>query len=249
MSDQNKKPQIVETSQVRAEVARNFQRNQEAIKDLVRQEAEGVSQDREGVASDRIDVGATAPLYIPHETFDVDPELAGVEVAAPNQIVKKFRRPHRRDWIQINPQSEYLTLLIEHSPQEDAQDKEYYWVVPQLRRHVESELKQIRIFMTWSLRNKDFAPWAIKATISNSWYESLARLLKRPFEEFRQFEFKIVADQSANRYSIRRRPASLQIEWPEVDMGTLLAEVVGEANFITDVVHPFYRELVAGEEL
>ena len=249
MTNQNKKPQTVETGPVRAEVARNFERNQEVIKDLVRQEAEGANQDREGVASDRIDVGGTAPLYIPQETLDDDPTLAGVEVATPSQILKKFRRPHRRYWIQINPHSEYQTLLIENVPQEDSPEREFYWVAPHLRRHVESELKQIRIFMAWSLRSKDFAPWPIKATVGNSWYESLARLLKRPNEEFERFEFKIVGDQSANRYHIRRRPISVQIEWPEVDMGTLLAEVVGEANFITDENHPFYCDLIGGEEL
>ncbi len=96
-----------------------------------------------------ITVGAGGPLIVPQETMDSGIE-DDTELDLAALATTKVRKPHRREWIALNPASELTTRLLLHRPKADGIEVEHYYVDPSLRGGVAEELKFVRVFLYYS---------------------------------------------------------------------------------------------------
>ena len=140
-------------------------------------------------------------------------------------------------------------LGLEYAADPNGMDKQLYYVDPDLRPLIASELKPYRIFVIYSTLIKDFVLWYIKVTIGNSWYDSQLSMFNRPHEYFATHEINVRPDRPATQYRIRSHEIrATELEWPTTDTGILLGEALQE-NFINSAEHEMYRELTDGEVL
>jgi len=208
----------------------------------------GVAPPIEPEVSEVIQVGAGGKLEVPREDIDLDLD-DGAELDLANLQAIKIRKPGRREWIAINLGLELPVRMLLHKPRPDAIDTEYFYVDKALRGLIHDELKEVRVFPYYSLKPKSFALWIINVTLENSWYESLAQLLKQPPEFFRNHAIRVISDKPNGRYRARFKPMPCEIIWPTENTGKLLAEALGSGHMISSADHPFYRELIEGTEL
>ena len=201
-------------------------------------------------AETKIKPASTTPLVIPRASIadnadvgsDMDQELNDLRE-------KKLRKPHRRDWIVLNVESEYPVRVLIHKPQNDSLDTHYYYVAPELQGAIRDEMKLVRLFLYWSTMVKQFALWPINVTEGNSWYESIAPLFKKYDQTFFDgHEIKIIPSKEISRYKVKKCPIKEAVEWPSRSMEEIVSEAFGNM-LITQPSHEVYADLVAGELL
>jgi hypothetical protein len=197
---------------------------------------------------DAIHVGAGGKLVVPREDHLADLD-DGTEIDLLHAQTQKVRRPDRREWVALNPASELPTRLLLHKPTADGIEVEHYHVAKGLRGPIRDELKEVRVFLYYSLKTKTFGLWVINVTVDNSWYESLAQLFRQPAEFFAQHAIRVISDKANARYRVKYKPLTTEITWPDKQTGVLLAEAFGPERFITSADHSVYRDLVDGTEL
>jgi hypothetical protein len=195
---------------------------------------------------DRIHVGAGGKLVVPREDIGegIDP---AEELDLEESKGKKIRSPKRDEWIAVNHDAEFHTRLLIYEPKQ--MEKEYFYVVPELRGPISDELKGVRVFPFYSFKTKSYALWIIKVTPENSWYESLQALLSRPHEFFQQRAVKVISHKPLQKYRVKHIRMPSSVEWRPQPTDELLGEALGPEHFITSATHPLYAELVEGEEL
>ena len=199
-------------------------------------------------ADDEIIVGAGGKLVVPREEIG-DEVDAGDELALEELRRKVLRKPGRREWIAVNLDSELTVNLLIHKPNPDGIETEYFYITPDLRGPIRSELKAIRVFAYYSFTTGRHALWPVHVTPDNAWYESIAPLFKRTPDWFAQNEIRVIPDKPNSRYRIRYRPVQSDVSWPDRDMEELLGEAVGEDHFIRSADHPVYADLIDGKDL
>jgi hypothetical protein len=130
-------------------------------------------------------------------------------------------------------------------------DEEYYWITPELRKGIKSELKAVRVFPFFSTLARCHVLWLVKVTLDNPWYTSLQdRLFRQSPEFFDRNEVRVFGDKEAGRYRVMKRPRTVpSVTWPDRSTGELLAEALGPSRIITSPDHPLYIDLVSGEEV
>jgi hypothetical protein len=195
-----------------------------------------------------IRVGAGGTLVVPREDlgdeFDDSSEL---DVAG--MLPLKVRKPGRREWIAVNPASELTTRLLLHKPKADGIEVEHYYVDRALRPAIREELKDVRAFVYYSFTARVHSLWVIGVTPDNSWYESIASLLKQSAEFFARYAIRVVSDKPNSRYRVMYKPLPGPVAWPNKSTELLLGEAIGPSRFITGPDHPLYLDLVEGSEL
>jgi hypothetical protein len=195
-----------------------------------------------------IQVGAGGKLVVPREDLDVYLD-EGDELDLTSGLPKKERKPHRREWIALNPASEHPAVLLFHKPTPETIEEEKYYVDPALRGPIRDELKPVRVFVFYSFTTKSHGLWIVKVTPDNSWYESLHELFKLPAEFFNNNAIRIMSNKAKHRYRVNRKPIPHSVPWPQQGTDVLLGEALGASRFITTPDHPLYRDLIEGEEL
>lgn len=202
----------------------------------------------EAEATDTIRPGHGGKLIVPREDIDVDLE-DGEELDLLSLEAKKIRKPDRREWIILNRESQWVTRLLLHKARPDAIDTEYFYVDKNLRAPIQEELKQVRVFLYYSVKVKSFALWIVHITPDNDWYESLNKLFERPMGFFASNAIRIISDKSNNRYRVKGKQVSLDVAWPMKSTGELLGAALGADRIIDSADHPLYRELIEGVEI
>jgi hypothetical protein len=198
--------------------------------------------------SETIHVGAGGKLVVPREDFLADLD-DGTEIDLVDAQTKKIRKPDRREWIALHRASELTTRLLLHKPKADGIEVEHYYVHPALRSLIRDELKDVRVFVYYSLKRKTYGLWVVNVTLDNSWYESLNVLFKQPPEFFASNAVRILSDKLNARYRVKFKPLPTEVVWPDKDTGSLLADALGAEHFVTSDDHPVYRDLIDGIEL
>ena len=196
--------------------------------------------------SDRIDVGGGGKLIVPREDIATESDV-GEELDLQVLQAKKIRKPERREWIALRPESELPTRLLIHKPKPDGFDVEYYYIAQHLRSPIRGELKDVRVFLYYSFKTDNYALWVINVTIENSWYESLQTLLNQPPEFFSEKAIRVFSEKP--RYRIKHKPMPGRVEWPTKSTEELFGEALGPERFISTPDHPIYAALVEGVEL
>jgi hypothetical protein len=197
---------------------------------------------------EEIHLGAGGPLVVPREDVGADIDGAG-ELDLAGMTAKKIRKPHRREWIALNPASELPTRLLLHKPKHDSIDVEYYYLDQALRGPIGDELKDVRVFVYFSFTTKAHALWIVNLTPGNSWYESLASLFQQSADFFAQNAIRVASDRGNSRYRAWSKPLPPRAAWPAKTTDLLLGEAIGASHFITTPEHPHYRDLIEGTEL
>jgi hypothetical protein len=194
-----------------------------------------------------IRVGAGGPLVVPREDLDADlDDSAEIDLLGGQP---KIRKPHRREWIALLPESELRTRLLLDKPETDGIQTDYYYVNKELRGPIHTELKAVRVFLYYSFSTKSFGLWVVKITSGNSWYESLNKLFMQPREFFANNAILVASDRTTSCYRVRVKPLPSAVTWPEKPTQELLGEALGADHFITAADHPIYQELIDGTEL
>ena len=196
--------------------------------------------------SEEIKVGAIGKLVVPREEYSILDD-DGDELDLGGGI--KIRRPRRREWIVINKQAEMLTKLILYKENEDDMDTRFLYVEPKLRAAIREELKDVRIIPYYSIKAQRNYLWDVPVTLENSWYESKSKLLKQPDSFFQTTMIRIMSDMDNHKIRVKAKPLDKKITWPTETTEALLGEAIGEDNFIRDMSHPIYQELISGVEL
>jgi hypothetical protein len=207
-------------------------------------------------ADDTIRVGAGGKLVVPREAPD-DLGDDGEELDLASALVKKVRKPNRREWIVLRRDSELPTRLLLHKPKADGIEVEHYYVDRKLRGPIRDELKEVRVFQFYSVTARAHALWVVNVNPDNSWYESLQQFLRQPAKFFEEKAFRVISDKDNSRYRVRhkdRRDESFNgtaahVAWPSKSTDELLGEALGAGRFITSPDHPLYRDLTGGVEL
>jgi hypothetical protein len=195
-----------------------------------------------------IRVGAGGPLVVPREDLGADIDGAG-ELELAGMMALKVRKPDRREWIALNPASELPTRLLLHKPKADGFEVEYYFVAPKLRGPIRDELKDVRVFVYYSLTTKAHALWIVPVTPGNGWYESLTPLFQQPADFSAQHVIRVVADKGSSRNRVKYKQEPVCVAWPTKTTSELLGDAIGASHFITTPEHPLYRDLIEGTEL
>jgi hypothetical protein len=199
-------------------------------------------------AQDAIRVGAGGPLVVPREDLDTDLD-DGAELDLLSLQPTKIRKPGRFEWVLLNPALELRTRLLPHKSRPDAIETDYYYVDPSLRGPIREEIKLVRVLPYYSLPAKAFGLWVVKVTPGNSWYESVAQLLRHPAEFVGQNAICIRSDKPTDRYRPWHKRVAVDVAWPTKPTEELLGEALGPERFIVSADHPIYRELAEGTEL
>jgi hypothetical protein len=200
------------------------------------------------VPIDGLRVGAGGTLVVPRE--DIGDEIDdSTELDLAEMMPQKVRKPGRREWIALNPASKMTTHLLLHKPKADGFDVEHHFIDKRLRPAIREELKGVEIFVYYSFTMRAHALWIINVTPENSWYESIASLLKQPSEFFDKFAIRVISDKPNSRYRVKYKPLPGPVAWPNKSTGQLLGEAFGPSRFITRPDHPIYVDLVEGLEL
>jgi hypothetical protein len=198
---------------------------------------------------DTIHVGASGLLTIPREDDDDDDdggdENTGCEI--------KIRKPGRREYVVLDPDRMLPVKVISHKPDGDDSVREDFYYVPKdspLRQPLRDEMKLAHVWLYYSPRSRRFRLWIVKVNVGNEWYDSLhARLFRKLPEFYKTHEFRVWGDQEQRHYRVKQRERSPDpVPWPVRDVGTLLAEALGD-NVITSADHPMFKELVSGKEV
>jgi hypothetical protein len=197
---------------------------------------------------EQIHVGAGGKLVVPHEDLLADLD-DGDEIDLVSAQTKKVRKPHRREWIALRPESELTTRLLIHKPKADGIEVEHYYVDRALRVPIREELKAVRVFVYYSFTTKTCGLWVVNVTPENSWYESLAQLFRQPPEFFSKNAIRVLSDKPNSRYRVKYKPLPGGADWPGKATTDLLGEALGPERFITSAEHPLYRDLIDGVEL
>lgn len=195
-----------------------------------------------------IRVGAGGKLLVPRENLD-DGLDEGTEIDLLSSQPKKIRRPDRREWIAVSPDSELTTRLLLHKPKADGVEVEHYYVHEDLRGPILDELKLARVFVFYSFKTRTHSLWIVNVTLENSWYESMQLLFKQPQDFFAKNAIRVSSDKANSRYRVRWKPLPCEVTWPLKETGELLGEALGADRFITSADHPVYRDLIEGKEL
>jgi len=201
----------------------------------------------ESVSADAIYVGAGGKLVVPNESLNADID-DGEEIDS-IEILAKIRKPYRLEWIALKRDSELITQMLLHKPHPAAIETDYYFIDEPLRGPIKDELKKLRVFLFYSLPARTFGFWAINIALSNSWYESVATLLKRSPEFFAQNAVRVYSDRANQVYRAKSKTLSIDVAWPAKTTGELLGEALGPDRFIRSAEHPIYRQLVEGADL
>jgi hypothetical protein len=200
------------------------------------------------VPIDELRVGAGGALVVPRE--DLGDEIDdSFELDLAGMLTLKIRKPHRREWVALNPASELTTRLLLHKPKADGIDVEHFFIDRSLRPAIRQELKDVRALVYYSFTTRAASLWIINVTPENSWYESLVPLLKQPTEFFAKFAIRVISDKPNSRYRVKFKPLPGPVAWPNKSTEQLLGEAIGSSRFITRPDHPFYIDLVEGSEL
>jgi hypothetical protein len=194
-----------------------------------------------------IRVGAGGPLVVPREDLDADlDDTVEIDLLGGQP---KIRKPQRREWIALLPQSELTTRLLLDKPEADGIQTDYYYVNKTLRGPIGKELKTVRVFVYFSFRTQSIGLWVVTVTPGNSWYESLNQLFKQPSEFFAKNAILVASDRAKSRYGVKYRPLPSSVTWPKKGTEELLGEALGHEHFITTADHPVYQQLIDGTEL
>ncbi|MBE7464260.1 MAG: hypothetical protein HS116_12345 [Planctomycetes bacterium] len=193
-------------------------------------------------------VGAGGRLVVPPEEVGDDLD-AGSDLDITEMMSKRLRKPNRREWVVLNTATELPTRLLIHKPRPDAIDSQHFYVAPTLRGRIFDELKQVRVFVYYSLATRMHALWVVNVTPENDWYESLAVLFRQSPEFLAANAVRIVSDKANGRYRIKFKPYAEQVAWPTQSTSEMLGEALGPDRFITSADHPIYRDLVDGADL
>jgi len=195
-----------------------------------------------------ISVGAGGKLIVPRENIGTDvTEGSDLDIAALQTL--KHRKPHRREWIVIDVESAITTKFLVHKPQPTAIDRELYYVAPALRAPIADELTDVRVLRFYSIAAKAYALWVVNVNVGNSWYDSVATLLRQPVEFFESNAVRIFSDRASSSYRVKFKPIDHIPPWPPRSIEELLGEAIGADHFITSTDHPVYDELISGTEL
>jgi hypothetical protein len=197
---------------------------------------------------EEIRVGAGGTLVVPREDLGADIDGSS-ELDIAGMLARKIRKPDRREWIALNPGSELPTRMLLHKPKADGFEVEFYYVHPKLRDPIRDELKDVRVFVYYSLATKVHALWIVPVTPGNGWYESLALLFQQPAEFSAQNAIRVVSDRDNARNRVKYKPLPIRVVWPTKTTSELLGEAIGASHFITAPDHPLYRDLIEGTEL
>lgn len=194
--------------------------------------------------NETINVGVGGKLSVPREEAEDEDTGEELDVSSLHNII---RRPDRHEWFMLNRAREHPTnLVIVKGEEKD----EFYFVAPNLRGPITSELRSVRVFQYYSLTTKRFGVWIVKKTSENSWYESQNSLLKRSPEFFASHQILIRSDKKDKVYRAWAKAyAGPSIVWPTESMADILGEALGSERYITSAEHPIYRDLIDGEEL
>ena len=196
----------------------------------------------------RIIAGNGGKLVVPREEIFADVDV-GSDMDLAAMQAKKIRRPDRREWIALNVDAELQTRLLRHKAKPDSIETEYYYVVPELRAPILSELKECRIFTYYSFSTKTHSLWIVHVTPDNSWYESVNALFKHSDSFFRENAIRVMSDKDNNTNRVRYKAMPSPVTWPSTTTEELLGEALGPERFITTADHPLYRDLIDGVEL
>ena len=197
---------------------------------------------------DTIHVGAGGKLIVPREDIDADLD-DGEEIDLVSDQAVKIHKPSRREWIAIFPLLELPVRMLLHKAKPDAIETDHYYVVPLLRGPITEELKDVRVFPYYSFARKAYALLIVNVTPGNSWYESMATLLRKPAEFFAQSAIRIMSDKLHDRYRVLAKAMPCQVAAPTKPTGELLGEALGPDHIITSSGHPIYLELIEGTEI
>lgn len=198
-----------------------------------------------GLCTPRKD-GELEPARV-RDPIDKLQEGSDLDLAA--SLAKKIRKPHRREWVVINPKPELTTRLLIHKSKADGMDTEHYFVSPDLRVPIWDELRAVRVFNFYSLSARMHALWVVNMTSGNPWYESLAALFRQPQSFFRGNQIRVIADKPHGLYKVKYKPCDVEVLWPEQSTEDMLGEALGPDRFITTDGHPLYEDLTSGKEL
>jgi hypothetical protein len=104
------------------------------------------------------------------ETFDFERELTTVPV----------RRPGKNDFFRVHPGNDFVidNYVLEH---ESGQERNTYWVTPDLRDALGDDLRKVRLFTCIDKRGNVFLwpaklPTADGSHVARSWYQSGLRV-------------------------------------------------------------------------
>ncbi len=195
-----------------------------------------------------IRVAAGGKLVVPREDIGADID-EGSELDLAGMLAQKIRKPNRREWVALNPNSELPTRMLLHKPKADGIEVEHYYVAQGLRGPIREELKDVRVFVYYSFTTKAHALWIVNVTLENSWYESLVSLFGQSADFFAGNAIRVVSDKANSRYRVKYKPLPARVAWPAKTTEQLLGEAIGAARFITSPDHPLYLDLVEGSEL
>jgi hypothetical protein len=192
--------------------------------------------------------GEIQKLVVPREDIGAG-LVVSEELDVASLAKKKIRKPGRREWVRLHRSSEMTTRLLAHKPRPDSMDEEYYFVRHELRKPIQDELKNYRVFVFYGVSSKSFGLWMIPVTDGGSWYESLLPLLSQPSSFFDENEILVKSDKAASVYRVRFRPVTCEVEWLKQPTENLLGEALGDRGFIISADNPLYASLIGGQEL
>jgi hypothetical protein len=201
-------------------------------------------------SEDHITPRAGGPLIIPKADLELDDEEE-IEAAAEKLVIAN---PSRNMWILLLSAIWCKVKLWKYQPEsgdkpnQKSQKPKWFYVDKPLQARVKSELCYAHVLPYLSTETGICRLWLIRVTVGNSWFESLhSKILCQSPEFFENYEICVQSRDSD--YRVMRRPRTHNHPWPDKPANELLTEALTPDYIITSETHPFYANLVAGEEV
>jgi hypothetical protein len=193
-------------------------------------------------------------LEIPEANLDPDLDESGDPLEQdPALMTVAIDRPGPHSWVQLFPDRVLRTVLLGYKPQKNS-NPEYHYVIPELQKGVQKELKQVRVHLIFDTSGPGEAfLWIVPETEFSPYYNSLMLILSKGEAYVKDHLFRFVkADLKKRSCDIRvrdRTPEDLEPILPSRPISQLLPEALKPDRLITATSHPVYASLMSGGRL
>jgi hypothetical protein len=232
------------TNQPPADEARDAQLLQEAVNNP------GVAE----IPEAEVQAGPVQITEIPSVVLDPDSAESGQPLEQnPALMTVPLGKPSPHGWVRAYPDRFLRTVLLAYKPHRDS-SPEYHYVIPELQRPLQKELKQVRVYLlSEAAPPGEFFLWIISETEFSPYHNGMMRVLAKGPEFVRSHKFLF------GKAELKQRCCPLSFKGlgpddpdptpPSRPIPQLLPEALKQERIITSTSHPVYVSLTSGKVL
>lgn len=162
-------------------------------------------------------------------------------------------KPEPLDRVTFNAAGKVTVRLLAVKPKGGGYQPDYYYVPPPLQKGIAGFLRAFWVVPYYNHTARSLGLYVAKAPkeseLKNNRYgRRLAKLFAESAEWHARRTVRIWADTDSGTYHIKTEGLDQPVTFPARPTAELLAEALGPTRFITDVSHPVYQEVIAGED-